>query len=82
MVASKPVTVSLPAVMRKYMHMSDHAINCAFGHGQVYLDGRCLGNGERVMDYEPVRGHMLECVGRQVRLGSRPAGPPQASLFG
>lgn len=82
MVASKPVTVSIPAVMRKYMHMSEQAVNCAFGHGQVYVGGRCLGNGERVLDYDTVRGQMLECAGRQVRLGSRPAPAPQSTLFG
>lgn len=78
--ASDPVRVNLANVMKKYLDMNDKAIDCAFGHGQVFLDGRCLGNGERVMDYEPVRGQMLRVASRECRLGSRPA-PPQSSLF-
>lgn len=81
MAASESVKVNLEAVMRRYLHMSDKAIDCAFGHGQVFLDGRCLASWERVMDYEPVRGQLLEVPGRQIRLGSRPA-PLQTSLFG
>lgn len=74
-------TVSLPAVMKRYLYMNEKAIDCAFSHGQVFLGERRLGNAERVMAYEPVRGQVLEVAGRSIRLGSRPLPPAQPSLF-
>lgn len=74
--------VNLASVMKRYLHMSERAVDCAFGHGQVTLDGRMLGSSERVFDYDAVRGQMLVAAGREIRLGSRPAPPPQGSLFG
>lgn len=86
MAASSPQMVSLPKVMERYLHMKSKAIECAFAHGQVFLDGRCLANDERVLVYEEVRGQMLwigtlERRYRQVRLGTRPAPAPQMSLL-
>lgn len=81
---TSPQKVNVASVMRKYMDMSDKAVECAFSHGQVFLDGRCLGCSERVFVYDEVRGQMLH-IGtrdrkyRQVQLGSRPA-PAQLQL--
>lgn len=70
--------VDLGKVMGKYMHMGEHAIDCAFAHGQVYLDGRCVPLNMRRIPYEPVRGQQLTCAGRAVTLGNAPADPKPA----
>jgi hypothetical protein len=72
--------VDLGAVMMRYMNMSEAAVTGCFAHGQVFLDGKCVPLDMRRIPYEPVRGQLLTCAGRQVTLGTRPATPP-ASLW-
>lgn len=73
-VNSDPVQVcDLAKVMGRYLHMSMSAIDCVFGHGQVKLNGRTLGNDERRLPYQQIIGQRLEVPGRGLTIGTRPS---------